>query len=99
MEFDRFFFEKQYAIYEGEYTVNIFGEIEPNGFGIYKDPIGRNYEGGWKDGIFYGQGKYTYLNYVMFVGEYKDGIKTGKQIYDSGVYTGVWDYTKNLKKT
>ena len=74
MEFDRFFFEKQYAIYEGEYTVNIFGKIRPNGFGIYRDALGRNYEGEWKDGLIYGKGTYTYftIKFVIYESLYKN---------------------------
>lgn len=92
MEFDRFFFEKQYAIYEGEYTVNIFGEIEPNGFGIYKDPIGRNYEGEWKDGKENGYGTF-WSAIVKYEGEFKDGGKHGKgtQTWSSRTKVGKWD--------
>lgn len=96
MEFDRLFFEKQYAIYEGEYTVNIFGEIEPNGFGIYKDPIGTSYEGGWKDGKQNGYGTFRSA-LLKHEGEYKDGRKHGKgtQTWSSRTKVGKWDNRPN----
>ncbi len=51
------------------------------------------YEGEFKDGLYSGQGTYTFVKGTKYVGEYKDGKRNGQgtaTFADGGKYVGEW---------
>ena len=50
-------------------------------FGMDTEWAGDKYVGEFKDGLFYGQGTYTYVGGDKYVGQYKDGKAHGQGIY------------------
>ena len=61
-------------LFEGNFVDDKLDE-QINGKGTLTYPSGRNYNGDWKNGVFYGQGTYTSPDVSTYVGEWKDGNK------------------------
>ena len=64
---------------------------------IYKD--GRKYEGNWKNGIWFGKGKYSFNDGSGYNGEWKNGVESGLGIltYPNGdKYEGEFKNGKML---
>lgn len=54
---------------------------------------GETYDGEWKEGIFDGQGTYTWLNGSSYSGGYRRGEEDGKGTFTDGngkVTKGIW---------
>ncbi|MBR3471676.1 MAG: hypothetical protein IKH22_03685 [Prevotella sp.] len=81
---------------EREYTVNyVSGKREGQGtLYVYSgDNRGDQYVGQWKDGLFNGQGTYTWADGSKYVGQYKDDKRNGQGTYtwaDGRKYVGQW---------
>jgi len=66
---------------EGIYTGQLRG-MTFHGYGTYTsyEITGASYEGQWKDGVFNGLGKLSFINGSQLVGEFVDGYIQGKGI-------------------
>lgn len=82
------------ALHGAAFADCISGNCE-NGFGKYSYEDGGKYEGGFKEGLRYGQGSYTWSDGSRYIGTWERGQQNGQgSLYNSEgnvQFAGTWN--------